>query len=748
MANPVSPEKLAAFSTRRPWTVVAIWAVILVASVAMASQVGSVLTTAWEAYVETDSSRADDLLEERVYGGEVPQTELILVQSPSLAVDDPAFRSFAEGVIRDVRAHTADVANVTSYYETGVPALVSESGRTLLIPVTLTGDMEGAQDNAEVILETLHPRNGQDGFTVLMGGDGSIGLANTDVSEKDLQKAEIIGMPVALVILVFVFGALVAAGIPLIFGVVSIVVAVGLTFLLGQAFEMSVFVVNVITTMGLAVGIDYTLLVVQRFREERARGLDRDDAIIHAGATASRAVLFSGMAVVIALAGLLVVPQSIFRSLGIGAIIVVIVAVTAALTLLPASLRLLGDRVNWGRIPFASRPGNRNSGRFWDRTTRFVMRHPVISVALTASILIAASLPYWTIKLGFAGVSTLPADSEARQAFTLLEEEFSGGLLSPAEVVIDHPDVRSAQVQDAIARLNAQVATDSEFGPSAFEANPAGNLGLLRITFAGDPQSDAARSAVRRLRSDYIPEAFAGVPGDVYVTGATAIDIDGTQVIRDSTIPVFLFVLGLTFVILLVVFHSIVVPIKAIIMNLLSVGAAYGLTVLVFQHGVGNELLGFDTAERVESWVPLFMFAILFGLSMDYHVFLLTRIRERFEHTGDNGESVAYGVRTTAGMITGAALIMVAVFSGFAAGQLIAFQQMGFGLAVAVLLDATVVRSILVPASMELLGERNWYLPKWLAWLPKVDVEGSNIPAPTRTPDYDPHLHPETAPLQ
>ena len=727
MFRALSPDTLARVAVRRPWTVIAAWAIFTVAAIAAASTIGGVLTTEAETYRESDSSRAEELVE-RFYGAE-PVQEMVVIHSDTRTLDDPRFAAAAQQVITELRAIPG--LQVVSYFETPAPQLVSEARDSLLVPVSL---LEGEpEDQAEKIIHVLEGINGKDGFTAVTGGEGSIGLAFNETSEKDLQTAEIIGLPIALLILVVVFGALVAAGIPLLLGLLSILVAVGITALIGRGFELSIFVINIITTMGLAVGIDYTLLVVQRFREERQRGLSRDAAIEKAGGTASRAVLFSGLTVVVALSGLIIVPQSIFRSMGVGAIVVVVVAVGAALTLLPAVLRLLGDRVNKVAIRL---PGRRSNGageaRFWNWSTRLVMAHPWVSVIASSALLIAATLPYLTVQLGWAGVSTLPRDSSARTAFDLLDSEFSAGLISPARILIDSPRLDSAEVQAGIAALEQRLADDGDFGPATVSTNQAGNLALIETTIIGDPQGEAARDAVLRLREDYVPASFGNAPAEVVVGGNTAMGIDDTQLISDYTIPVMAFVLGLSFIILLVVFRSIVVPLKAMVMNLLSVGAAYGLMVLVFQHGIGAGLFGFQQVERIEAWVPLFMFAILFGLSMDYHVFLLTRIKERFDQTHDNGESVAYGVRSTAGMITGAALIMVAVFTGFAAGEMVMFQQFGFGLAVAILLDATIVRTVLVPASMELLGERNWYLPAWLTWLPKIDVEGAAAHAPAR----------------
>jgi len=725
-----SPERLARFSVRRPWTVVGGWAAVLVLSLISASMIGDVLSTSAENFVATDSSRGNDLLEQRLLGV-IPGQETIVVQSADRTVDDPAYRTFISSLTEDVRALTDDVASAVSVIDSDtIP--VSADGRTTLIAVTLKDEVLKADQHIEPLLDLLATRDGVDGFTVTTVGDGSVAVAFTHQSESDLQTAEIYGIPVAILILVAVFGALVAAGLPLLLGLISIVVAIGLAAVVGRAFDLSIFMVNFVTTMGLAVGIDYALIIVKRVREERESGLSRDDAIIRAGATASRAVLFSGMAVIVALFGMVIVPNSIFRSLGFGAILVVAAAVVAAMTLLPAVLRLLGDRVNSIRIRI---PGRRPSagdgtGGFWDRMVRRVMAHPWVSVVASVGLLVAAAVPYATIELGWSGVSTLPADTEAHRAFEILDAEFSAGLASPARIVVDAPDVAAERVSGAMDGLIASLAGDSRFGEPQVERNDAGTLAVINVPLQGDPQSDEARSAVRDLRNRLIPAAFSGSGADVLVAGATAEGMDNTNIISDYTIPVFAFVLGLSFVILLVVFRSIVVPVKALVMNLLSVGAAYGLMVLVFQHGVGHKLLGFSQVEVIESWVPLFMFAVLFGLSMDYHVFLLSRIREHFDHTGDNTESIAHGVRATAGMITGAAAIMVAVFSGFAAGEMVMFQQMGFGLAVAVLLDATIVRVVLVPASMQLLGARNWYLPSWLNWLPKVDVEGHSVPSP------------------
>lgn len=729
MATGFSTEGLAAASARRPWLVVGAWFVLLAAAVAL---IGTLLSDALTSEVrltnDPESQRGEALLE--AWRGEEHVTEVVIVQS-ALTVDDPAFRTRVESIYGDVLAVGQDkVLGGVHYYQTGDESLVSDDRRITILPFQMAGDDLDASDNIDEVLKVVARANEEDpAFTVSIAGGASIDHEFQEVAEKDLQTGEAVGIPIALGVLVLVFGALTAAVVPVVLGILSIIIAIGVTALFGQVFQFSFFVTNVITMMGLAVGIDYSLFIVSRYREERAKGLDKLAAVRAAGATASAAVFFSGLTVVLALLGMLLVPSTIFRSLGAGAIIVVVVSVAVSLTLLPALLGLLGDRINSLRVPFVGRAIERidheHSGGAWDRITRTVMRYPVVSLAAAVGVLIALAVPYLDIKTGSAGVSTLPKDTDAYAAYALLRDEFNFGLVAPTEIVIHDGDITRREVQDAIARLEERLAADPLFGQASFEASPDRSTGLLEVSINGDPTGDAAVEAVRELREEIIPETFAGVDAEVLVTGITAGNIDYFDTTGDYTPIVFAFVLGLSFVLLTVVFRSLVVPLKAIIMNLLSVGASYGALVLVFQKGFLNELFGFQQVDVIEAWVPLWTFSILFGLSMDYHVFLLSRIRERFSQSGDNAESVAYGVRSTAGIITGAALIMAAVFMGIALGDLVMFQQMGFGLAVAVMLDATIVRSVLVPAAMQLLGAANWYLPPVLRWLPQVRTEGT-----------------------
>jgi putative drug exporter of the RND superfamily len=527
----------------------------------------------------------------------------------------------------------------------------------------------------------------------------------------------------------------VAGLVPLLMAAVSIVVALGLTALVAQPFELSVFVINMLTGMGLALGIDYSLFVVSRYREERGRGREQFDAITASGLTASRAVLFSGTVFVVAMLGMLIVPSSIMRSLAVGAILVGIVSVVAALTLLPAVLGLLGDRVNALKIPFIGRrvlASANTEGRFWGAIVRSVLRRPVLSLTLSVALLLAATLPILAINIGTGGVSNLPDRFVSKQGFEALARDFPQTTTDPAQIVVTEGASRP-EVGQALLDLRSQLQLDRRFGSGEIRYSEDGETAVLPVPVQGDPSTPETIAAVRELRYEIVPETFSGTDVEVLVGGTSSENIDYFDSVIDPAPMVIALVLVLTFVFLTVVFRSIVIAATAVGLNLLSVGAAYGLLVLVFQYGIGADLLGFQDADRIEAWVPLFLFSVLFGLSMDYQVFLLSRIRERFDETRDTADAVIFGVGSTARIITGAALIIVAVFSGFARGDLIMFQQMGFGVAVALLIDATIIRSVVLPSAMKLLGDWNWYLPRWLGWLPRLQVEQAPAVASSRS---------------
>ncbi|MDO8736885.1 MAG: MMPL family transporter, partial [Thermoleophilia bacterium] len=738
----LSTGKLAVSCARHPWLTISVWFVVLATAIVSAAMfLGSALTTEMKFTSPTESQQGITLLSERLRGPEKIK-EIVIVTSKDSTVDDSAFKTQVDLLALDLIALGGDVVEGGTYfYQSRDESLVSKDRHTTVLPLVMAGTIDEANKNVGRIHEVAGAAAERSGFDIITTGTASSNDESNKLSESDLQKAELFGIPVAMIILVVVFGTLVAAGLPLILAGFSIVIAIGITALVGQQFEMSFFVVNMITMMGMAVGIDYSLFVVSRFREELLAGRDKFEAIEIAGSTASRAVLFSGMTVILALAGLLIVPMSIFYSLGAGAIFVVAVSVLAALTLLPAVLGLMGQKINSLRVPFihsyqTGRGGEQ--GRFWNWVTRKVMGRPVISAVLAVGLLLLPALFYFQIETGGNGIKALPEEFESRRGFEILDREFSFGLVSPVEIVVDG-DVNSPAVQGAFATLQEELKGDEAFyGTGQLQTNESGDLAVLSVPVSGSPESDQATGAVTRLRQDYIPRVFPDAGANVKVTGASAMNLDYFNMTDDYRPIVLIFVLGLSFVLLTVVFHSLVVPLKAIIMNLLSVGAAYGLIVLVFQEGIGAGVLGFQQVPVIEAWVPIFLFSVLFGLSMDYHVFLLGRIRENYVLTGDNSASVAAGLRSTGRIITGAALIMVAVFGGFASGQLVMFQQMGFGLAVSVLLDATIVRSVLVPASMKLLGDWNWYLPRWLQWLPEVHIEGSASRPGSASADAEP----------
>ena len=716
MSSIVSPAAWARRSAANPWRVVAIWGVALVASLAIiATLLSSALTSSTNFIGSTESKRADHQITHQI-GIHDAVTETVVIHKAGATPAE--LRPTVERLAQQIRGlGSGIVGGATTPWSGGAgKGLIDRSGSSALIAVRMAGSESDAQDHIAKVLALAQSAGESSGFTVRVTGQASIAHDVNKAAESDLAKGEAIGIPVALIVLLLVFGTLVSALLPIGLAIVSIMVSLALTALIGQAYELSFFVTNMITMMGLAVGIDYVLFIVSRYREERTAGFEKLDAIERAGSTASRAVLFSGITVVVALVGLLIVPTTIFLSLAAGAILVVLCALAAALTLLPASLSLLGDRIDAGRVSRlvpARLRARRPSVGFWPRAVAGVMRRPVVSIVVVAGALIVAAIPYLDLNTGAAGVTSLPSTLQSRQGFEMLQRDFSVGAIAPARIaVLGNPDSSANRAE--IASITKAVADKPIFGTPSLEPGASARGAVLDVPINADANSPAATQAVRELR---------GLT-NLQVGGTTSQNIDYFD-ISSRYLPIVVgIVLALSFLVLLLAFRSVVVPLLAIAMNLLSVGAAYGILTLVTQKGFGAGLLGFQQVGTVEAWIPLFLFSVLFGLSMDYHVFLLSRIRERFDATGDTEAAISYGITSSARLITGAALIMVAVFAGFASGQLVMFQQMGFGLAVAILIDATLVRTVLVPATMKLVGTANWYLPRSLGWLPRVSVEG------------------------
>jgi uncharacterized membrane protein YdfJ with MMPL/SSD domain len=705
----LSTQAISTASSRHPWRAIAAWiAASVLAIVAIGMFLGDSLTTEGAPTNDPQSERAlDTIAREFPPDPESLTTDVVVVRSETHTVDDPEFEAFLARL----------TAGDAQEYVVGPEPVTSDDRHARLVSLAIPDD-----DETPAVIERLEAADADPAFEVSITGERSLDHDFNELSQEDLEKGELqFGLPAALIILLLVFGAVVAGLVPLLMAIVSIVVALGLTAILAQQFELSIFVVNMLTGMGLALGIDYSLFVVSRYREERSKGLEQADAIAVSGGTANRAVVFSGTAFVVAMFGMLLVPNSIMRSLAVGAILVGIVSVAAATTLLPALLGLLGDRVNALRIPFFGRRSlerENPEGRFWGAIIRRVLRRPALSFALATSFLLVLAAPVLGMSVGTSGVTSLPDRFVSKQGFVALEREFPGVTTDPVEIVV------TGDAPQELEALRTTLAADARFGEGAVRRTDDGETAVLTVSVAGDPSSDDAIAAVRELREEIVPDVFAASAAEVLVAGTSSENIDYFDSVIGPAPYVIAFVLLLTFVLLTVVFRSVVVAATAVLLNLLSVGAAYGLLVTVFQYGWGADLLGFQQTDAIEAWVPLFLFSVLFGLSMDYQVFLLSRIRERYDETRDTTDAVTFGVASTARIITGAALIIVAVFAGFARGDLIMFQQMGFGVAVALLLDATVIRSVVLPSLMRLLGEWNWYLPRWLDWLPRLDVEG------------------------
>src|SRR5215216_2850298 len=659
----LSTTSLAAASARHPWRVVATWiAIAVLAMLAVVTLLGGSLTTEGKPTNNPESERADDVkLAAFPPDPSTSVSDIVVIRSEEYTVDSQEFKVFVQGFVEDDQI-TA-LANARTYLDGAQSGLISADRHATIVPLAILDD-----DETEAIVEKVKAVDQKRAFAVTVTGDETLDHDFNLLSEEDLQEGELqFGLPAALIVLLLVFGAVVAGLVPLLMAVVSIVVALGLTALLAQQFELSVFVINMLTAMGLALGIDYSLFVVSRYREERGQEREKLGAIEAAGATASRAVLFSGTTFVIAMLGMLLVPSSIMRSLAAGAILVGITSVLAALTLLPALLGLLGDRVNALRIPIVGRrslEASNPEGRFWGAIVRRVLRRPGLSLALSAGLLAAVALPLFRMDVGTGGVSTLPDRFVSKQGFLALERDFPGTTTNPVEVVV--ANASGEGVERVLSELRDRLAADGRFGEGGLARSADGEVALLTVPLRGDPSATQAVDTVRKLRERTVPNTFAGTSAEALVAGQTSEDIDYFDSVTDPAPRVIGLVLLLTFVFLTVVFRSVVVAATAAGLNLLSVGAAYGLLVLVFQDGRGADLFGFQQTDTIEAWVPLFLFSVLYGLSMDYHVFLLSRIRERYDATKDTTGAVTVGVGSTARIITGAALIIVAVFAGFA----------------------------------------------------------------------------------
>ena len=673
-----------------------------------------------------ESGRMAEILDE---GFDRPAEESVLLQSRTLTIEDPEFVAAVEDVVARVSAVRA-AANVRDPLEPENADYVSADARSAIVAFDIRGSPDDAVDRVDPLLATVeqakatHPE-----LFIGMLGEASAEKEIMETVGKDLEQAGLLSLPVTIVVLIVVFGALVAAGIPLLLALTAVIAATALLAVPSQIWPVDENVSAVVLLIGLAVGVDYSLFYLKREREERAAGRSEREALETAAATSGRAVLISGLTVIVAMAGMFLTGDQAFSSFAMGTILVVAIAVLGSLTVLPALLSKLGDRVNKARVPFLHRLQRPEGGRFWGWTVDRVLRRPKLAAAASAGLLVALALPALGMKTVVPGVEALPQDLGVVQVYNRLEAAFPGEQ-EPAIVVVKADSI-DGEVEAAIADLRREaVASGAAHEPITTELNAARSVARVELPIAGTGSDEASYDALATLRNEVVPSTVGGLRGvEAGVTGETAFAKDFGDAVRGKAPLVFAFVLSLAFLLMLVSFHSVVIAAKAVVLNLLSVAAAYGVLVLVFQHGFASGLLGVEYTEGVMAWLPVFMFVILFGLSMDYHVFILSRIREAYDRGMRTDDAIAHGIKSTAGVVTSAAIVMVFVFSIFATLSLVMMKQFGVGLATAVLIDATIVRGVLLPATMKLLGEWNWYLPRWLAWLPKVKLEGAT-PAP------------------
>ena len=678
------------------------WLAFVAAALVLGSTVGTrMLTNAEES--QDGSARAEAILARA--GFEPPAGEVVLLQSPSARPGDPAFRATVAGLVSALR-RMPEVGRVRS-------PIVSKDGGSELVSFDVAGKADTADKRIAPVLDRVAAvQRAHPGFTLQEIGDASANRAANGVIEQDLKRAEVTSVPVTFAILLFAFGAFVAAGLPVLLAISAVLSTVGLGAIVSHVVHASNTTSSVVVLMGMAVGVDYCLFYLRREREERAKGRSPREALHVAASTSGRAVLVSGLTVVVACAGLMLSGSGDFVSMGLGAILVVLVAMIGSLTVLPALLGRLGDRVDWGSLRLRKRADGES--RLWNLVLRPALRFPRAAALAAAAGLAVVALPAFHMRTANAGFDSFPKSLPVVKAFHAVQRAFPG-TPSPAIVVVSAPDVTAPPVRRRIAALRHDaLATGQMHAPIRETVNAAHTVARIEVPLAGNGDDAASFAALRTLRS---------IAGDAPVTGETATSYDFRHTMDTRTPYVFGFVLLVAFGLLLVTFRSLVVPLTAVALNLLSVGAAYGALVWIFQEGHLHGLLGFEPTGSIVTWMPLFLFTVLFGLSMDYHVFIVSRVRELVLRGVPTEEAVARGIRTTASTVTSAAAVMIAVFAIFAFTRTIVMKELGLGLAVAVLVDATVIRGVLLPAVMTALGDRNWYLPRLLARMPEPAAE-------------------------
>ena len=711
------------FVHRRRWAVLAASLVMLALSGVLLAQGGDLGNP--DAIPSTESGRASKLLSTelpRPTGVPTGASFTLVFRSETLSVPDPAYRQAVTDAIAPLRGD-ARVTSIRTYYDAPTPSLLSRDGHGMLALVQLKDERAAA----ETYFEDLRALVRSDSLTILATGGLPINRDFDVILDRDLQRAELVSLPVALIFMLIVFGTVIGALVPLGVGVLAIVGGLGGVFLLTRFTDVSTYALNIVTLIGLGTSIDYSLFVVARFREELAAGASREDALARSMATAGRAVVFSGLTVAIGLSGLLFFEGTFLASLGLAGAIVVAVAVVYALTVLPALLAILGPRVNAWRLPFPRR-AQTGSG-LWHAIATAVMRRPLLVLVPTVAFVLAAGSPFLHIRLANADTTALPPQSESRRGYDMLVRDFPGQEQAAFPIVLyfaDGEPLRSGRDAEVFAlsrkvaalpdvlRLEAPFDDTGRVLPAAAITGP--HIVVMRVITARPASSDEARDLVRAIRA--LPDPAGG---EVLISGQTAFDLDTIDFIATHAVRAVIFIVVLTYIALFLLLGSVVLPLKAVLMNLLSISASFGAMVWVFVEGHFSQLMNF-TPQALDPTVPVILFCIVFGLSMDYEVLLLSRIQEEYKRTGDNTHAVAEGLERSGRLITAAAAIMVAVFTGFALADVVIIKSIGLGMAVAVALDATLVRALIVPAAMRLLGDLNWWAPapiarlhRWLA---------------------------------
>jgi uncharacterized membrane protein YdfJ with MMPL/SSD domain len=729
-------------------TAIALWVAFVAVAIGLGTTVGTHTLSASE-QATGEAARAEQLLGSA--GFHTPAAESVIVRSETRVVADPAFRSTVQNVLGKLRT----MPQVTNL-RTGAAGQISKDRRAQLIEFDMKGKLDTADARVQPLLDAVAGlQKASPSFTVAEFGFASATHELSKTIDKDFQKAEKLSVPITFVILLIAFGAFVAAGVPVLLAFSAVLASVGLSALASHVFHASDATQSVILLMGMAVGVDYSLFYLKREREERAAGHEGHDALYRAAATSGQAVLISGLTVLIAMAGMLFAGTKIFTSIGIGAMLVVFSSLVGSLTVLPALLgkldryiergvrqvlaatvlrvlRLFKTQPNW-LVWLRDTPtllkrlkGDRAESRVWGYVITKSMRRPAIAVGLSTLVLVVLTLPVLNLHTKLLSFTDLPKSLSIVKTYDTIQASFPGSQ-DPAHLVVKADDVTTPRFSKAYAEFKKRaLATGVIHQPIRVAVNKAETVARVDFPLAGEGQDATAIRALDTLRNDVIPPVLGTLPQgtEEAVTGDTAVTQDFNQTMKSRAPIVFAFVLGFAFLLLLLTFRSIVIPIKAIILNLLSVGAAYGVLVWIFQDGHLQGLLGFHSNGAVVTWLPLFLFTVLFGLSMDYHVFILSRVKELVDQGMPTDQAVERGIRTTASTVTSAAAVMIAVFAIFASLRTLDIKQLGVGLAVAVFLDATLIRGVLLPATMKLLGEWNWYLPRWLEWLPSLSAEG------------------------